>query len=312
MSRRHSRQTVAVLAAMAADPAELALRLRARARGRPQGRLAVPDPDAPGRPRAAREQLGDGPAGRPPAAPSLPPDGRRRDGGRRGRGARAGPGRRAPRPERRMSPEALLRWAVRLLPAHRREWGRAMEAELAGLDAGRWRFALSCSRGVLRPARDDRPALPWLLVAGAAAAAVWLLAGHPGRLGPPRGDRRWSTVLGAVAWFARPARAVAAAGFAVLALEALIFLHGLRRCRRRDDADRRVDEDPHDLRDRPDPRAGPRRGDRRRRRGGVAGRGGARPGRPDLRGPGARHDRARRGLRARAASPGSAPRRRPR
>ncbi len=36
------------------------------------------------------------------------------------------------------------------------------------------------------------------------------------------------TVLGGVAWFARPARAVAAAGLAVLALEELVFLRGLR------------------------------------------------------------------------------------
>ncbi len=67
-----------------------------------------------------------------------------------------------------MSPEALLRWAVRLLPERRREWGRAMEAELAGLDAGRWRFALSCSRGVLRRPEVVVRLAPWLLVAGAA------------------------------------------------------------------------------------------------------------------------------------------------
>jgi hypothetical protein len=126
-----------------------------------------------------------------------------------------------------MSPEALLRCALRLLPARRREWGRAMEAELAGLDAGRWRFALSCSRGVLRRPEAIVRLVPWLLVAGATAAAVWLLAGIPA--GSVRLEAiAMVAVLAAVAWLARPARAVAAAGFAVLALEELVFLRGLR------------------------------------------------------------------------------------
>lgn len=46
-------------------------------------------------------------------------------------------------------PDRLLRVASRLLPAGRREWGRAMEAELAVLDRGRWNFALSCTRAVV-------------------------------------------------------------------------------------------------------------------------------------------------------------------
>ena len=62
-----------------------------------------------------------------------------------------------------MTPEVVLRSIVRMLPDRRREWGQAMEAELAGLDSGRWRFALSCARGVLgRPETIVRlvPSLP--------------------------------------------------------------------------------------------------------------------------------------------------------
>jgi hypothetical protein len=46
-------------------------------------------------------------------------------------------------------PDRVLRGATRLLPAGREEWGRAMRAELAALDRGRWSFALSCTRGVV-------------------------------------------------------------------------------------------------------------------------------------------------------------------
>jgi hypothetical protein len=126
-----------------------------------------------------------------------------------------------------MSPDALLRWAVRLLPERRREWGRAMEAELAGLEAGRWRFALSCARGVLGRRETIARLAPWLLVAAAGAAAVWLLAGIPADAVRLEAIAM-VTVLGAVAWRARPARLAGAVGFAVLAVEALVFLRGLR------------------------------------------------------------------------------------
>jgi hypothetical protein len=93
-----------------------------------------------------------------------------------------------------MTPDALLSWAVRRLPAQRRPWGRAMQAELASLEHGRWRFALSCARGVLgRPetifglVRRVRPVraagavvlvtealvfLNWLRLGGAATAPI--------------------------------------------------------------------------------------------------------------------------------------------
>src|SRR4051812_49973537 len=84
-----------------------------------------------------------------------------------------------------MTPEVVLRLIVRRLPERRREWGRAMEAELAGLEAGRWRFALSCARGVLGRPETIFRLVPSLLLASAAVAAVWLLAGVPERSPPP-------------------------------------------------------------------------------------------------------------------------------
>lgn len=53
----------------------------------------------------------------------------------------------------RQLPERLLAWAVRQMPAERREWGAAMLAELANLQhpAARWQFALSCLRAALFP-----------------------------------------------------------------------------------------------------------------------------------------------------------------
>jgi hypothetical protein len=50
-------------------------------------------------------------------------------------------------------PERLLAFAVRWMPAERREWGAAMLAELANLrhPAARWQFALSCLRVALFP-----------------------------------------------------------------------------------------------------------------------------------------------------------------
>jgi hypothetical protein len=49
-------------------------------------------------------------------------------------------------------PGRLLAVAVASLPAHRRDWGAAMLAELAEVRGrpARWRFALSCARATLR------------------------------------------------------------------------------------------------------------------------------------------------------------------
>lgn len=126
-----------------------------------------------------------------------------------------------------MTPDALLRWVVRLLPARRREWGLAMQAELAGLESGRWGFALSCARGVLGRPEALLQLLPRLLAVGALIAAVWLLADI--RAGVVRLEAiAMVSALAAVIWVARPARTVGAAGAAILAAEALVFLHGLR------------------------------------------------------------------------------------
>ena len=49
------------------------------------------------------------------------------------------------------SPGRLLAAAVAALPVRRRDWGRAMIAELAEVHgpSARWRFALSCARATL-------------------------------------------------------------------------------------------------------------------------------------------------------------------
>jgi hypothetical protein len=81
-------------------------------------------------------------------------------------------------------PERLLAWAVRRMPAERREWGAAMLAELAQLrhPATRWQFALSCVRVALFPPRrggflmDERRKY-WLTTVRAAALFGLLMMG---------------------------------------------------------------------------------------------------------------------------------------
>lgn len=53
-------------------------------------------------------------------------------------------------------PRHLLTLAVRRMPAERRDWGRAMLAELAQLQnpSTRWRFALGCAQAALFPPRQ--------------------------------------------------------------------------------------------------------------------------------------------------------------
>ena len=126
-----------------------------------------------------------------------------------------------------MTPDTLLRWVVQLLPAQRQEWGLAMRAELAGLERGRWGFALSCARGVLGRPETLLRLVPRLLALGAFMAAVWLLAEIQD--GPVRLEAiAMVSVLGVVAWFTRPARLMGGAAFAILAAEGLIFLRGLQ------------------------------------------------------------------------------------
>lgn len=81
-------------------------------------------------------------------------------------------------------PERLLAWAVRQMPAERREWGAAMLAELGQLQhpATRWQFALSCVRVALFPPRregflmNDRMK-HWRTAFGAAALFGLLIVG---------------------------------------------------------------------------------------------------------------------------------------
>ncbi len=134
-----------------------------------------------------------------------------------------------------MSPDRLLRWAVRQLPARREEWGRAMQAELAALEPGldRWRFAVSCSRVALR-----RPAtLKWLPATVVVIGASVLAAGIP--VASIRLEAfAMLGLLAAVQWCSRRfgpvaasgiARLVSAAGSALVAAAALMLVAGIRR-----------------------------------------------------------------------------------
>ncbi|MEV6851922.1 hypothetical protein [Actinoplanes sp. NPDC051411] len=130
-------------------------------------------------------------------------------------------------------PARLLYAAVRVVPAERRDWGRAMQAELAAIDqpADRWSFAWGCLRAshLLRGtvhllmvlgtlgallawiATADYPPLFWILstVASVLAAVCWQ-GRRTGMLGPT-GD-------GVAAWLLRGSGYVIAAGIAVVAL----------------------------------------------------------------------------------------------
>jgi hypothetical protein len=83
-------------------------------------------------------------------------------------------------------PGRLLAAAVATLPDHRREWGMAMEAELAEVQgrSARWRFALSSARATLRlPPSGGWPLLALVtgvVVAAVAAAAPAVAAAVPG------------------------------------------------------------------------------------------------------------------------------------
>jgi len=112
------------------------------------------------------------------------------------------------------APDRLLSAAVRFLPAERRDWGRAMRAELAAIDepADRWSFAWGClrashlPRGVLHLlvvlgtlgallswiATADYAPLFWILavVASALAAVCWQ-GRRSGMFGPIDGGAAW-------------------------------------------------------------------------------------------------------------------------
>jgi hypothetical protein len=133
----------------------------------------------------------------------------------------------------------VLGWSVRLLPARRQEWGRAMVAELAAIDGGRdrWRFALSCTRAVLTRPGTLLALAPRFVAAGVVVTALVLAAGI--HAPTARGEAiAMVAILAAVAWLARRffgrrsagpvAGLVGAAGFAVVAAEMLFFIGGAR------------------------------------------------------------------------------------
>jgi hypothetical protein len=139
------------------------------------------------------------------------------------------------------TPAFLLEGVTNLLPAHRQDWGRAMQAELAGIGPApaRWRFALGCTRAVLgRPAVIAKVGW-WTSMAAVLVAAAVLAAGIP--FGSIRSEAiamvaflaalfwliRRPAILGPVA-SGRAARLVLASGFIVGAAKALVFLNGLR------------------------------------------------------------------------------------
>jgi hypothetical protein len=135
----------------------------------------------------------------------------------------------------------LLGWGVRLLPARRQEWGRAMLAELAAIESGpaRWRFALSCTRAALSLPATVFKVAQRLLVAGVVVGAVVLAAGIPAPV-MRREAIAMVAILAVVAWLARRAffgpRAagrttwlVSAGAFAIVATEVLFFIRDARR-----------------------------------------------------------------------------------
>jgi hypothetical protein len=78
-------------------------------------------------------------------------------------------------------PGRLLAAAAATLPAGRRDWGAAMEAELAQVPvqerAARWRFAAGCARAAVFPPSGSRVAVGVAGVAVAATAAAALATG---------------------------------------------------------------------------------------------------------------------------------------
>jgi hypothetical protein len=134
----------------------------------------------------------------------------------------------------------LLDGVLRLMPAGRGEWGRAMRAELAAIGPARQRlsFAVSCARAVAGQPAAYRRAGYSLLVAGAlvvAAARAATLAYLPLRLGVVG----LVGVLVALSWLGRrpgplgpvgrsaPARLVRAAGYLLVAVLTLGLLPSL-------------------------------------------------------------------------------------
>ncbi len=80
-------------------------------------------------------------------------------------------------------PAFLLDRAVRMLSHERRDWGRAMTAELARITEGRWQFALGCAfvafARPVKPRLNEASAAVFAGVAACAAIGVYVLARYP-------------------------------------------------------------------------------------------------------------------------------------
>ena len=135
------------------------------------------------------------------------------------------------------APERYLGAIVRLLPATRRQWGRAMQAELAAIDGAceRWRFVLGCTRvAVLPPAR---PWVVWQALAVAAGAAA-VVAGEIALAGAAGQTIPLLLVLALLAWLGRrpgylgpvrpdrTTRAVRTGGYLVVAVYLVALIAG--------------------------------------------------------------------------------------
>jgi hypothetical protein len=128
----------------------------------------------------------------------------------------------------------LLATAIRLLPPARRDWGRAMGAELAGLTTRRerWSFALGCAATVLRQPLVLRWLAYAVLMAGGVVGIVawssdiayaplrWALVALVGALIAVSWLGRVSSPLGPVSG-GRTARVVRGAGSLMVAVAAL-------------------------------------------------------------------------------------------
>jgi hypothetical protein len=107
-------------------------------------------------------------------------------------------------------PGGVLAAAVAALPERRRDWGRAMTAELAGIQgrSARWRFALSSARAALRlPPLGGWPGLALgtgVVVAAAIAVTVIFLRREPAAAEylPPAAAVYLAAVLAGCLWIA--------------------------------------------------------------------------------------------------------------
>ncbi len=120
-------------------------------------------------------------------------------------------------------PARIVAGAARLLPRDRREWGDAMEAELAQVREGpaRWQFALGCARAALfapHPRGNRTPGTTVTAtfltgIAGCIATTAYVLTTWPHAAADiPRGASSWfAGCLAAYLWIAlRPPRALVA------------------------------------------------------------------------------------------------------